>query len=67
MSSSVKWPTGEFTVRDLATLNPDFVELTLRVRLDREINETGTVEVVRMEEIRRGRPRVVFRRKASSA
>lgn len=63
MSSTLKWPTDEFTMKELAKLNPDFVELTLRVRLAREIKEKGTVEVVRMEETKRGRPRMLFRRR----
>lgn len=56
----VTWPTATlFTIKELHRLNPKFVEITLRVRLskaieDRKIAEVGSIPC------EKGRPRKVF-------
>ena len=55
----VNWPASHFTIKELHALNPDFVEITLRVRLQgflerSEVTELGTLHM------EKGRPKLVF-------
>jgi hypothetical protein len=57
----VNWPaTGElFTVKDLLTINPGFVEITLRTRLDKAVKKDGLVTVVGTKNTGKGRPTTI--------
>lgn len=56
----VTWPTATlFTIKELHRLNPKFVEITLRVRLSKAIEERRVVEVGSIPGDK-GRPQKVF-------
>jgi len=59
---TVKWPgtSSYFTIKDLLASNPDFVEITLRVRLKKAIDEEKTVGVIGTTNPGKGRPSLVF-------
>ena len=59
---TVVWPdtTAYFTIKDLLAMNPDFVEITLRVRLKKAIDELKTVGVIGTTNPGKGRPSLVF-------
>lgn len=59
---SVNWPThGEcFTIAELLANNPDFVEITLRVRVDRAIKKDGMVKLVGHKNVGKGRPKMML-------
>ena len=57
---TIAWPTAPFfTIRDLHRLNPRFVEITLRVRFTKEI-ENGKVAEIGSLNGGTGRPKKVF-------
>ena len=58
----VNWPTNgkHFTVNDLFDLNPEFIRITLRVRLQKAITETKTVAVIGTLAGNKGRPKQVY-------
>lgn len=56
---TVKWPISTFTIKELNESNPDFVEITLRVRLKKAI-ETGEVNEMGVLHNGKGRPTIVF-------
>lgn len=56
---SVTWPTNIFTIKELNVANPDFVEITLRVRLKKSV-DTGEVNEVGVLHNGKGRPTIVF-------
>ena len=56
---TVTWPTNIFTIKELNAANPDFVEITLRVRLKKAI-ESGEVNDVGVLHNGKGRPTIVF-------
>ena len=57
---TIAWPTAPlFTIRDLHRLNPCFVEITLRVRFAKEI-ENGKVAEIGSLNGGMGRPKKVF-------
>lgn len=55
----VTWPSNIFTIKELNSQNPDFVEITLRVRLKKAI-ETGEVTEVGVLPNGKGRPTLVL-------
>ena len=55
----VTWPTNVFSIEELNNANPEFVNITLRVRLNNAI-EDGQVSVVGYLHNGKGRPRVVL-------
>jgi len=55
----VLWPTNIFTIEELNNANPDFVNITLRVRLKKAI-DNGEVGEVGYLHNGKGRPRVVL-------
>ena len=56
----VTWPTAAlFTIKELHRLNPKFVEITLRVRLSKFIEEGGVVEIGSIPG-EKGRPKKMF-------
>jgi len=59
---TVNWPgsTDYFTIKDLRSMNADFVEITLRVRLKKAIDEEKTVGVIGTTNPGKGRPSLVF-------
>jgi len=56
------WPanTTYFTIKDLIRLNPDFKEITLRVRLKKAIDEEKSVGVIGTTNPGKGRPSLVL-------
>lgn len=56
---TVNWPTNTFTIKELNEANPEFVEITLRVRLKKAI-ETGEVNEMGVLHNGKGRPTIVF-------
>lgn len=56
---TIKWPTNTFTIKELNETNPEFVEITLRVRLKKAI-ETGEVNEMGVLHNGKGRPTIVF-------
>lgn len=58
----MKWPDlGKlFTIKDLMAINPDFIEITLRVRLDNAIKKSKTVAVIGYKNVGKGRPTMVL-------
>ena len=55
----VKWPAGYFTIKQLNEQNVDFVNITLRVRLNKAIEDKKVVELGVMQ-ASKGRPNLVF-------
>jgi len=55
----VKWPTSHFTIDELNKLNPDFINITLRVRLKNAFDGKQVVELG-TKHIGKGRPKLVF-------
>ena len=55
----VTWPTNLFTIEELNNANPEFVNITLRVRLKNAIMD-GKVSEVGYLHNGKGRPRVVL-------
>lgn len=56
----VNWPTTDyFTIEDLWALNPEFINITLRVRLTKEL-EKGVVAEIGCKTGGQGRPKKVF-------
>lgn len=55
----VTWPTNVFTIEELNNANKDFVNITLRVRLKKAI-DNGQVGEVGYLHNGKGRPRVVL-------
>jgi hypothetical protein len=57
---SVAWPTSTyFTIKQLASENSEFIEITLRVRLTNEI-ESGRIAEIGSRPGGKGRPEKVF-------
>ena len=57
----VNWPSDDafWTVKDLLAANPQFVEITLRVRLANSIKKDNTVAVIGDKMNSHGRPEMV--------
>jgi len=55
----VTWPTNVFTIEELNNANPEFVNITLRVRLKNAIMDGKVAEVGYLHN-GKGRPRVVL-------
>lgn len=56
---TVTWPTNIFTIKELNAANPDFVEITLRVRLKKAI-DSGEVNEMGVLHNGKGRPTIMF-------
>lgn len=58
----VNWPAsgGYFTIKDLLGMNPDFKEITLRVRVDRSIKKDKTVAILGYKNSGKGRPNMIL-------
>lgn len=56
---TVKWPKNIFTIKELNAENPEFVEITLRVRLKKAI-ESGEVSEMGVLHNGKGRPTIMF-------
>lgn len=59
---NVVWPEhGKlFTIKDLHAANPEFVEITLRVRVDRAIKKDNTVTIIGYKNTGKGRPTMIL-------
>jgi hypothetical protein len=55
----VNWPNGHYTVDSLFAENPDFIKITLRVRLNKAISDKS-VAVIGTRNGGKGRPKLVF-------
>jgi hypothetical protein len=62
VNSNINWPsnTEYFTIDDLQKLNTDFVNITLRVRLNKAITEEKKVSVIGTKNCGKGRPKLVM-------
>lgn len=58
-NQTVTWPTNIFTIKELNGVNPEFVEITLRVRLKKAL-ESGEVKEMGVLHNGKGRPTIVF-------
>lgn len=58
----LSWPSPDtyFTIDNLLEINPDFVEITLRVRLKKAISEENIVAVVGTKNCGKGRPKLAL-------
>ncbi len=58
----VKWPThgSYFTFEELVALNPDFKEITLRVRLEKSMKTDKIVSLIGTKNVGKGRPVMVI-------
>ena len=56
---TVTWPSNVFTIKELNANNPDFVEITLRVRLKKAL-DSGEITDIGVLHNGKGRPTLVF-------
>ena len=56
---TVTWPSNIFTIKELNAQNPEFVEITLRVRMKKAI-ESGEITDIGVLHNGKGRPTLVF-------
>ena len=56
---TVTWPSSIFTIKELNAQNPDFVEITLRVRLKKAL-DSGEIVDIGVLHNGKGRPTLVF-------
>jgi len=56
---TVTWPSNIFTIKELNAQNPEFVEITLRVRMKKAM-ETGEITDIGVLHNGKGRPTLVF-------
>jgi len=57
----VNWPATDqsFTINELAALNDNFIQITLRVRVQKAIEENRVV-AIGTKNLKKGRPQLVF-------
>ena len=56
---TVTWPSNIFTIKELNVNNPEFVEITLRVRMKKAM-ESGEITDIGVLHNGKGRPTLVF-------
>lgn len=56
---TVTWPSNIFTIKELNAQNPEFVEITLRVRMKKAM-ESGEITEIGVLHNGKGRPTLVF-------
>ena len=56
---TVIWPSNVFTIKELNANNPEFVEITLRVRMKKAM-ESGEITEIGVLHNGKGRPTLVF-------
>ena len=56
---TVTWPSNIFTIKELNAQNPEFVEITLRVRMKKAM-ESGEITDIGVLHNGKGRPTLVF-------
>ena len=56
---TVTWPSNIFTIKELNAHNPEFVEITLRVRMKKAM-ESGEITDIGVLHNGKGRPTLVF-------
>jgi hypothetical protein len=56
---TVTWPSNIFTIKELNAKNPEFVEITLRVRMKKAM-ESGEITDIGVLHNGKGRPTLVF-------
>jgi hypothetical protein len=56
---TVTWPSNVFTIKELNANNPEFVEITLRVRMKKAM-ESGEITDIGVLHNGKGRPTLVF-------
>lgn len=56
---TVTWPSNVFTIKELNVNNPEFVEITLRVRMKKAI-ESGEITEIGVLHNGKGRPTLAF-------
>jgi hypothetical protein len=58
-NQTVTWPSNVFTIKELNANNPEFVEITLRVRMKKAM-ESGEITEIGVLHNGKGRPTLVF-------
>lgn len=58
----LNWPAhgNLFTIKDLLAANPEFKEITLRVRVDKAVKKENVVVVVGYKNVGKGRPTMIL-------
>lgn len=58
----LNWPNhgSLFTIKDLLAANPEFKEITLRVRVDKAVKKENVVVVVGHKNVGKGRPTMIL-------
>jgi len=59
MNLVVTWPSNTFTIEELNNLNPEFKNITLRVRLKKAVEDKQVQEVAYIHN-GKGRPKILF-------
>lgn len=59
MNKPLSWPEGTFTIDDVRNMNPDFVDITIRSRISKEI-EKYNIEHIADINGGRGRPKMLL-------
>src|ERR1700675_2990712 len=61
-NQTITWPTADkyFTIDDLFASHPDFVKITLRVKLKKAISEENLIAVIGTKNCGKGRPKLVL-------
>ena len=59
---NINWPPKDeyFTIKSLSALNPNFVNITLRVRLKKAIDEDKIVVAIGTRNNKKGRPELIL-------
>jgi hypothetical protein len=60
-TTNIEWPTGHFTIEDIQNKYPDVVNITLRFRVKKAVENKEIVTVGKIKPAI-GRPKIVFAR-----
>lgn len=58
-SLEIKYPQGEFSISDLATINPNVSKVTLQLRINKDLNKSVSIVGLRKNK-GKGRPANIF-------
>ena len=64
-NSTIQWPTSHFTIEDLQKTHPDVVNITLRFRVKKALDNKDIVTIGKIKPAI-GRPKLVFSRPSPS-
>jgi hypothetical protein len=66
-TAKIEWPTTHFTIDDIQKKYPDVVNITLRFRVNKAVDETKELVVIGKIKPAIGRPKLVFAKANPSA